>query len=73
MTDNVVDLPVITRLDIPPEKVLSRALEAGLTDVVVIGYDADGQEYFASSKADGKDVLWLLERGKICLLRTVEE
>lgn len=38
-----------------------------------IGYDADGAEYFASSIADGADVLWLLERLKQQLLTTGAE
>lgn len=58
MTAEVIELDVISRLDIPPDRVLQKALDAGLTEVVVIGYDADGQEYFASSQADGGDVLW---------------
>jgi len=35
-----------------------------LKSVLVIGYDEAGEEYFASSIADGGDVLWLLERCK---------
>lgn len=62
----------ITTLDLPTEQVLEMAKEAGLTDVVVIGYDKDGDEYFASSKSDGGDVLWLLERAKYKLLTLVE-
>jgi hypothetical protein len=70
--ENVVVLHADTRLDIPAERVLSAAFDAGLTDVVVLGYDGDGDEYFASSVADGGDVLWLLERGKTKLLRQAD-
>lgn len=69
--DTVIDITgrgLITRLDIPPERVLQRAQEAGLTDVVILGYDKDGAEYFASSASDGGTVLWLLERLKMQLL-----
>lgn len=72
MTDNVTNLNQITKLDIPAERVLQAALDAELTDVVIIGYDLDGNEYFASSMADGGNALWLLERAKLELLRTVD-
>ena len=65
---NVVEWGGATRLDIPAEKVLRKALEKGLTDVVITGYTNEGEEYFASSMADGADCLWLLERCKRALL-----
>lgn len=65
---NVVDLNVPTTLDIPVDRVLRRADEAGLTTAVVMGWDADGQLYFASSVADGGDVLWLMECAKRALM-----
>jgi hypothetical protein len=43
---------------------LLESLKGGLESFVVIGYDYDGQEYFASTFADGAHVLWLLERYK---------
>lgn len=67
-TDNVVVLDIVTRLDVPAERVLHKALEAGLESVVIAGYDKDGGEYFASSVADGGTALWLLERCKKTLL-----
>ena len=67
--DNVVVLPVVTRLAVPVDRVLKSALEAGLTEVVVIGYDADGDHYFSSSEPDGPSVLWAMERAKLRLLR----
>ena len=65
---NVVDLNLITRLDLPPDKVLRRALDKSLKEVVICGLDADGEFYFASSKSDGGDVLWHLEIAKKRLL-----
>lgn len=47
-----------TRLDIPPERVLNAALEVGLTEVVIIGFDKDGGWYFASSTGDSADTIW---------------
>lgn len=66
--DGIVYLDNVTRLDIPAERVLQKALERGLQSVVIVGYDADGDEYFCSSLADGGDALWLLERCKKKLL-----
>jgi hypothetical protein len=72
ISDNVVYARIPTRLDVPCERILEGAQKAGLTEVVVLGFDADGNEYFASSVADGGDVLWHLERAKFRLLRSVE-
>ena len=66
--DNVVILPVISRLPVPPSRVLKAASAANLTEVVIIGYDADGEEYFASSQANGAEVLWHLKRAEYRLL-----
>lgn len=63
----VVNFTGITKLDIPADRVLEAAI--GILDkVVVMGYDHEGREYFASSIADGGDVLWLPERSKKKLL-----
>lgn len=72
MADNVVEFDGITRLDIPAERILKRALDAGLTQVVIMGYDAEGDEFFASSVADGGAVLWMMERSKMKLLQVSE-
>ena len=66
----VVELGCVTRLDLPADKVLEKAIGT-MDSVVLIGYDKEGDEYFASSLADGGDVLWLLERCKQKLLETV--
>ena len=70
---NVVTLDIPTRLDVPAERVLRAALEAGIESVVIAGYDAEGGEYFASSLADGGDALWLMERFKMALLQKADE
>lgn len=56
-------LTPITTLDIPTERVLNAALskKVPLQGVLVIGVDADGEFYFASSIADGADTLWWLK------------
>lgn len=68
MSDNVVVLNVATRLDVPAERILKAALDNDLESVVIAGYYKDGEEYFASSIADGGTVLWLMERLKIELM-----
>lgn len=69
-TAQVIRWEGVTRHDLPVERVLDAATSADLSCVVVLGYGPDGAEYFASSIADGADVLWLLERLKLQLLTT---
>lgn len=70
--NDITILRCVTRLDLPPDRILSAAIGT-LESVIVIGYDKDGEEYFASSYADGGDALWLLERCKMALLTTAME
>lgn len=70
---DVVNLPCITRLDIPSERVIEALDETEFESVVIVGHTKDGDEYFASSLADGGDTLWLLERAKLKLLRMADE
>ena len=73
MTDNVHTLGVVTSLDLTPDRVLDGAMNRGLTGVVVLGYDADGAEFFSSSYANGPEVLWLMERLKLALLNATDD
>lgn len=66
--DNVVEWRGITVLDIPPTRILAKAAGASLKECVVVGFDGDGQFYFASSVADGGSVLWMFEMAKKRLL-----
>jgi hypothetical protein len=66
---DVVELDVVTSLDLPPERILNKALEKDLAGVIVVGTDKDGEFYFASSYAAGPEVLWLLEGAKMKLLK----
>ena len=70
--DNVVEWNGETRLDVPSERILKHALDAGIEDVVVIGLTPDGAEWFESASADARTVLWLLERTKQRVLDTSE-
>ena len=67
MSDNVIPLGCVTRLDLPPDRVLEGAKDV-LESVVVIGWDKDGEFYAASSIADGAEVNWLLDKTKQMLL-----
>lgn len=64
----VIDLDTLTKADIPSEKLLQKAIEAGVTNVVIIGYDTSGKLWFASSDASCGDVIWLLEVAKKLML-----
>jgi len=68
VSEKILEFHGITKLDIPVPRTLKAAKEANLQCAVVIGYDNDGEFYFASSKADGGYVLWLLEMAKKQLL-----
>lgn len=57
----------ITRLDLPPDRILEGAM-GELEAVVIVGWGKDGDFYAASSVADGGDALWLLELCKKRLL-----
>lgn len=71
MSDNVIsfetrDGVVGPGLRIKPDAVLDAA-KGGLTDVLVLGYDADGQLYIAGS-GDHREALWLMAMAKHWLL-----
>lgn len=71
-SSNVVEWHGITRLDLPPDRILENA-KGKLEGVVIIGFALDGAEFFASSYADGGDVLWHLERAKKKLLELPDD
>lgn len=54
---------LISRLPVDPDEVLE-ACVGNMKTVLVIGWDNEGEEYFASSTPDGGDLLWLMERFK---------
>lgn len=54
-------------IDDEADKILKAAL-GQLDKVIIAGVDKDGNEYFASSMADGGDNIWYLERCKLKLL-----
>lgn len=68
----VENLQVVTPLNWDPDRIIAEAQERGLKEIVIIGTGEDGEEYFTSSVASGPDVLWMLERAKLKLLRKAD-
>ena len=68
----ITNLNCITRLDLPVERILNGIDANELDSIVVLGWDKEGQFYFASSLADGAEVNWLLDKGKQKLLSITE-
>lgn len=64
----VVNLDVVTSLNIPANRVLEAAIDK-LEGVVIMGRQPDGEYYFASSIADGGTVLWMWEKLKHKLMK----
>ena len=72
MPGKLLIFPVSTSLDIHADTVLKEAI-GELNEVVIVGTRKDGQEYFASSIADGPNVNWMLDRAKKALLDIADE
>lgn len=66
---NIIILPVVTTLDIPAERILTQAIEADLKEAMVIGTNKGGVFFFAATFGDGGNVLWLLERTRIEIMK----
>lgn len=67
MGNKIIPLGNITRLNLPADRVLESAI-GKMEGVVLLGFDKEGKLYCASSYADGGEVMWLLEMGKLQLL-----
>ena len=72
MADNVIPLGTITKLNLPTDRVLENAKGECTEGVVILGWDNEGELYFASSIADGGTVMWLMELAKLRLLNIAE-
>ena len=73
MSDNVISLGMVTRLDLPVERVLEDAKGIVTGGVVILGFDSNGDFYGASSIASGAEVVWLLEKCKHDLMTAYDE
>jgi hypothetical protein len=60
---NVARLPASDHMTV--EQALDYTKKDGLTEVLIIGHDADGDLIIRSSHLSRKDALWLLEQGKL--------
>lgn len=63
----VVPIGCITKLDLDPDLILDNN-KGVFEGFVIMGFDKEGREVFASTYADGGTVLWLLERCKKLLI-----
>jgi len=68
---NVVEIGIVTTQDADPDKVLTQAM-GKLDTVIIMGYDKDGEEYFASNKSEGSLITWLMDRLKHRLMRITD-
>lgn len=62
--DNVIRPDFITKVDIPVDTILEGAREAGLKDVVVIGWIEGEGCYLATSSGDAPEIIFLIELAK---------
>ena len=68
----VVNFGGITKLDLDPDRILEAA-KGQMLQVVICGLDKEGMRYFASSQADGGEVLWHLERARHALMKITDD
>lgn len=73
LADNIKLFTGITAERFEPNIMLEHATRAELTDVVIIGWDKDGDLYFLASNGNGPECLWLIEQAKKSLLDTTVE
>lgn len=57
-----------SRLDTSPDRIFEMSKEVGPTDVVVVGWDRNGDFFFRASMADGAEANMLLDIAKAELL-----
>lgn len=69
----VVQANFITSLDIAPDRVINGSAEWGLKEVIIIGFDENGDFHFSSSMADSGDVLYWLEKAKWELFKMADK
>lgn len=69
---NIVIFPLVTDKDMSADAILQVAL-GKMSDVVIVGFDKDGEEWFSSNKADAATVLYHLDRARHRLMRIVDQ
>ncbi len=73
MTDNVVRLEVDNVCEFPAETILRDVIEAKPDKVLVLSLEQDGKVLAWSSTSYGPDLLWMLERGKLLIMKNILE
>ena len=73
MSENVIEFPGPTLLDIPCDKILNSAIEAKLGFCVVIGETQDGEIFTATSTGDLADIILALELAKSAFMKQAFE
>lgn len=74
MTAKIIKWPYPSAVDLPPEKILNELPEAcEFEGVLVLGFLKNGDEFFASSYADGGDIMWLMELAKYMMLEWAQK
>jgi hypothetical protein len=68
---NVIKAPIISRIDTDADSVLRDTI-GKLDEVIIVGYDKNGNEFYASNVADGTNALWHLQRATYNLLGVVD-
>lgn len=72
LADNVRMFTGITPNNYDANVMLEAATRADLTDVIIMGWDKDGDLFFSASMGDGPECLWLIEKAKAALLSVGE-
>ena len=60
--EKITELPASVHYT--PEQALATALRAGLTDVIVLGYDEDGDLFVRSSKMTRAEGLFMVKKAE---------
>lgn len=76
MDDNIISFPGVNTdelnievgNDLDIDSVLSGLDKESLTELIVIGRNADDDVYFATTSANPEKIMWDLERAKFILL-----
>lgn len=69
---NIKIFPMVTDKDMHPDAILQVAL-GKMQDVVIVGFDKDGNDWFSSNKSDAATVLYHLERARHRLMRMIDQ
>lgn len=65
--ENVAFFPGPTAQPYAPDLLLRGALNAKLSEVIILGWDEDGELFFSGSSTSKPEILWLLESARMAL------